>query len=88
MLNVGTIICFRVGYNEAQLIARELHCRPEDLQFLEKYHVAYMTPEEMGIAKAPMPPLVRKMEIKRVEPQIKTQGWFDLEPYQPGETLI
>ena len=83
MLNVGTILSFRIGAREAQLIAREMDCEPQTLQFLEKYHLAYLTPKEKGIAKAPRPPLFKKLEIaKKVEPQRKSKGWFPLEPYQ------
>ena len=83
MLNVGNIISFRVGHNEAQRIAPELGMRPEDLQFLEKYHVAYLTPKGRGICKVSPPPFVKKIELK-VEVQSKSQGWFKLQPYQPA----
>jgi hypothetical protein len=64
------------------LIARELDCAPQTIQFLEKHHIVYMTRKERGIAKAPRPPLFKKLEIKRVGPKIKSKGWFNLESYQ------
>jgi hypothetical protein len=105
MCNVGSIVSYRVGSREAQIISNELGKVKEDLvenvwkgeklvskvitfdtktelQNLPKYHVAYMTPKEKGIAKTPRPPLFRKMEVKRVEPKIKSKGWFTLESYQ------
>ncbi len=84
MCNVGTLLAFRLGAREAQIIGREMDCSPQTLQFLEKYHVAYMTPKERGIAKAPRPPLFKKLEVNRVEPKVKSAGWFDLESYQPA----
>lgn len=86
MLNVGTLVCFRVGAREAALIAKEMDCAPQELQFLEKYHLAYMTPKERGFAKAPRPPLAKRMEIKpastapRTEPRAQAKGWFPLVP--------
>jgi hypothetical protein len=84
MCNVGTIVCFRVGAREAQIIGRELDMEPSTLQFLEKYHAAYLTPEDRGIVKAPRPPFFKKLEPKRVEPQRKSKGWFLLEPCRPA----
>jgi len=85
MLNVGNIVSYRLGYREASLVARELDLNIQDIQFIEKYHAAYLTPKGKGIAKAPRPPLVR--EIKPpvvVEPQRKSikPSWFTLESYQ------
>jgi hypothetical protein len=82
MLNVGNIVCYRVGYREASVISKEMGIPPADIQFIEKWHAAYMTPEGVGIAKISRPPLVRKIEIK-AEPKIKSKGWFVLEPCQP-----
>lgn len=83
MLNVGTILSFRLGAREAGLIAREIACQPQILQFLEKYHLVYLTPQERGIAQASRPPLFRKLTVgKKVGPQRKS-GWFVLEFY-PG----
>ena len=45
MLNVGKSVSYRVGHNEARRIAPEMGMKPEDIQFLEKWHVAYMTPQ-------------------------------------------
>jgi len=82
MLNVGNIVCYRVGFREANMIAKELGAPVADIQFLEKWHAAYMTPEAKGIAKISRPPLVRKIEVK-AEPKIKSKGWFVLESCQP-----
>jgi hypothetical protein len=78
MLNVGNIVCFRVGFRESSLIAKELGITPAEIQFIEKWHAAYLTPEGTGIAKVSRPPLVRKIEVK-AEPKIKSKGWFTLE---------
>jgi len=82
MLNVGTIIGFRVAAVEASHLAREIGCTPQEIQFLENYHFAYLTGNERGFAKALRPPLVTKIIPKKVEPPRKAQrGWFPLEPY-------
>lgn len=81
MLNVGNIVSFRLGNKEAQAVARELNMTPNDIQFLEKHHVAFMTHKETGIGKAPRPPFVKKMEPKRPEPKSETEEWFILESY-------
>jgi hypothetical protein len=55
------------------------------LQNLEKYHVAYMTPKEKGIAKASRPPFfIPREPPEKVEPQRKSikPSWFPLESYQ------
>lgn len=90
MLNVGNIVSFRLGHREAGLIARELDIPAQDIQFIEKYHVVYMTAQGKGMAKAPHPPLIREVAPPMVvEPQriSKKLSWFDLEPlesHQPG----
>ena len=84
MLNVGNIVSYRLGYREASYIARELKFTTEDIQFLEKYHVAYLTGSETGIAKTPRPPFIKKIEVKEVRLQAESKGWFDLEPYHVG----
>lgn len=85
MLNVGNVVSYRLGHKEARLIASELDFPVQDVQFLEKYHVAYLTPEARGVAKAPRPPLIfpRKLPVK-AEPQRKSRpSWFSLESCQP-----
>lgn len=67
------------------MIAKELGAPVADIQFLEKWHAVYMTPEARGIAKISRPPLVRKIEVK-AEPKIKSKGWFTLESCQPEST--
>jgi hypothetical protein len=80
MCNVGNIVSFRVGHKEAQLLSREIGCTAQDIQFIEKYHVAYRTPNETGFAQAPRPPMFRKLEVQtKVEPK-KQSGWFPLVP--------
>jgi hypothetical protein len=84
LLNVGSIVSFRVGSREAGMISREINCAREELQFLEKYWVAYLTGKETGIAKAPMPPIVKPLEPKKSEPKKTLKGgWFKLEPLEP-----
>ncbi|MBI5849298.1 MAG: hypothetical protein HZB31_15350 [Nitrospirae bacterium] len=81
MANVGTLLSFRVGYREAQLLAREMGFKTDELQNLEKYHLAYRTPKERGIAKAPRPPFYKQLDVKKVEPKSAPKSkWFVLEP--------
>jgi len=82
MLNVGNIVSFRLGAREAQMIARELNFMSQDLQFLEKYHVAFLTQSGTGAGKSPRPPFIRTLEPKRPEPKSESTGWFVLAPYQ------
>jgi hypothetical protein len=81
MCNVGNILSYRLGAREARIVGAEMDCPASELQFLEKYHVAYLTPQGRGIAKAPRPPFVKTLELKKVEPKRKSQGWFNLESY-------
>ncbi|MGA2939754.1 MAG: hypothetical protein ABSF52_22010 [Syntrophobacteraceae bacterium] len=80
MLNVGTVIAYRLGSREAALLAREIRCRPEEIQDLENFHVMYATPREQGMAKTPRPPFVKPIEPKKAKLQKKTEwmGWFPL----------
>jgi hypothetical protein len=90
MLNVGNIVSYKLGYREASLISKELGMAPEDLQTLEKYHVAYLTPKGSGIAKAPHPPFFKERKPpETVEPQRKSikPSWFPLESYQKQPEL-
>lgn len=80
MLNVGTIIAFRLGHREASLVGQEMAMDTSEILFLEKYHVVYKTPGEVGIAKTPRPPMFQKYEPKKKEPQRKSGGWFELTP--------
>jgi len=82
MLSVGSIISYRVPYREAVYFAKEMDIQPQDLQFIEKWHAAYMTPEQRGIVKVPRPPYVPKVEIQ-VAPKKKASKWFRLQSYQP-----
>ena len=59
MLNVGNIVTYKLSYKDAAIIAKELDIEPQAIQYLEKYHVAYMTTKEHGIAKAPYPLFVK-----------------------------
>ena len=86
LTNVGTLVCFRLGFREAQMFAREFDCSSQELMLLEKHQLAYLTPREKGICQAPRPPYVRKLELKTVAPQRKAKwgGWFPLEPLKPA----
>jgi hypothetical protein len=91
MLNVGNIISYRLGNREAGFVARELDIPSQDIQFIEKYHVAYLTPKSRGIAKAPRPPFILPKEppVAVPEPvagfQSKSKpSWFTMESYQPA----
>jgi hypothetical protein len=83
MLNVGNIVSYQVGYREAMYLAHEMDTTPQTLQFLEKWHAAYLTPEERGIIKISRPPYIPDIEIK-VKPPKKTEPskWFPLEPVE------
>jgi len=85
MLNVGNIISYRLGNREAGFVARELDMSSQDIQFIEKYNVAYLTPKGRGMAKAQRPPLfLPKAPPVEVEPQrnSKKPSWFTLEPLE------
>ena len=82
MLNVGNLLCFRVGFKEAALVAREMRMKTEELQFLPKYHLAYKTLDGVGVLKAPRPPVVKPLEPVPVKQPVDQgwKGWFPLEP--------
>jgi hypothetical protein len=89
MLNLATIISYRLGHREARLVANEIDITPQQLQFIEKYHVAYATPKSKGIAKAPRPVWITQKEPPTmVEPQRKPMkpSWFTLEPLGSSQT--
>ena len=82
MLNVGSIVSYKLGYREASLISKELGMAPEDLQNLEKYHCAFLTAKGSGIAKAPHPPLFKERKPPiQVEPQRQAikPSWFTID---------
>jgi hypothetical protein len=84
MLNVGNIVSYRLGHREAGFVARELDISSQDIQFIEKYHVVYLTSKGKGLAKAQRPPLFSPKEPPiEVEPQRKAKpSWFTTESYQ------
>jgi hypothetical protein len=92
MLNVGNLLSFRVGYREAALMAREMRMKAEELQFLPKYHLAYKTLDQVGVVKAPQPPLVKPLSIKKTAPPKRPEwfGWFPLveNPSEPIEPAV
>ena len=82
---------YRLGHREAGYVAHEIGCTVQDLQFIEKFYLAYLTPEGKGIAKAPRPPFIKEVKPpKKVEPQRKPikPSWFTLESYQTAQTTI
>jgi type IV secretory pathway VirB4 component len=86
MLNVGNIVCYRIGYREASLIARELGTTPEVLQNLDEYHCAYMTFQSRGVAKATSPPVFRKMEPQAASTsKPHSIKWFPLMPFEASQ---
>jgi len=85
MLNTGTIVSYQVGHREASLISKEIGCRAQDLQNLEKYHICYMTPSEKGVAKALRPPIFKRISPPAAPEQAPKGGWFDLESYHPPD---
>ena len=83
--NIGTLIAFRCGYREASYLAREFSTLElQEIQFLEKYHCAYRTPEEEGIAKSQRPLFVKELPVraKRMEDRTFDPKWFALEPLE------
>lgn len=84
VLNIGNILCFRVGHREADLIGKELCTDSQTLQQLPNYHLAVMNDEEVAIVKASSPPYLPKIQ-PQVKPKATPVRWFTLEPYQPKE---
>lgn len=85
MLNVGNIVSYRLGYREASYVSKELDITPQELQFIEKYHVAYLTPKARGIAKAPRPPFFIPIQPPKVvapQPKSSKPRWFTRTSYQ------
>lgn len=78
MLNVGNIVCFRSGNIESRLIAGELNFKPDQIQFLDKYHFVYLTEKDTGTAKALRPPFFKTYKPKLAERKPKSTGWFPL----------
>jgi hypothetical protein len=78
MLNVGNLLAFRIGYREATVLAREMRMKTEELQFLPQYHLAFKTQGEVGIVKAPRPPIVRSLQPQQTaaKPETSWRGWF------------
>jgi hypothetical protein len=63
LMNVGNIISFKVSSREAQQLARELRVEAGTLQTMEKFHLAFMTPNVRGIARAPRPvPIIKRFQ--------------------------
>ncbi|MHC1743939.1 MAG: hypothetical protein AB9873_13025 [Syntrophobacteraceae bacterium] len=81
MLNVGNIVSYRLGSREARMVASELGVTAPDVQLLEKHSLAYLLGNKSGTGKAPRPPQVKIVTIKKVEPKKTSRGWFTLEPY-------
>jgi type IV secretory pathway VirB4 component len=76
--NCGTLIAFRCGSREAQMLSKEFKSlNQEEIQFLDKYHAAYRTPEGEGILKTSRPPLVKERTLYQ---KPKPTGWFPLRP--------
>lgn len=89
MLNVGNIVAYRLGHREAGFVARELDISSQDIQFIEKFHSAYMTQKGKGIAKAPRPPFIKetKTPVGTTELQRTSKFiWFTLESYPQPES--
>ena len=58
-----------------------------EIQFVEKYHFHYLTPEGKGMAKAYPPPYITPKEITVMKNETTKITWFPLHPYHPDETL-
>jgi type IV secretory pathway VirB4 component len=93
LLNVGTIIAYKLGANEASQVSRELNCQAEILQTLEKYTLAFMTPSKKGILKSPTPPIVIEYPLPTCSDRIVVRdkvtmkaNWHPLQPYPQGAT--
>jgi hypothetical protein len=80
--NVANLISFRVGFKEANLLSREFPTfQTKDVQNLQKFHCAFRTLKEEGIAKTLPPPFVKIKSIRRAEaePDIDFRPvWFEL----------
>jgi len=85
--NVGTIVCFKCGFREATQVSREFKTlKAEDLQFLDKYMVAYKTPDDEGIAKTRPAPVVKLKPIVSICKPMSdrlTMKWFPLRKSYP-----
>ncbi|RJR18184.1 MAG: hypothetical protein C4581_06610 [Nitrospiraceae bacterium] len=91
MSNVGTILCFRVGSEEAMRVGREFTTlTPTDLMTLPKYHVAYRTPDGEGIAKTRLAFPVKEINVPTAGKCFseKPTGWFSLKPYRATDNHI
>jgi len=89
MLNVCNIVSYRLGHREAGFVARELDIPSQDIQFIEKYHVVYLTPKGKGIAKAPRPPFIKEIKTPVGTTELQRTSkftWFPLESYPQPES--
>jgi type IV secretory pathway VirB4 component len=81
--NVGALVSFSVGANEANLLSREFPSLcAKDLQLLPKFHCAVATAGKEAIVKTAHPPFVKKVTIKPIQttPRGFCMEWFDLVP--------
>lgn len=89
VLNSGNIISMRLGAREAMFAAPEFGMKLPDIQFLEPYTAAYLTPDGKGICKLPRPPILKNLEpkIKQEKPKPKSLDqairWFEIRPSLP-----
>ena len=86
LLNLGTLISFRVGHKEASDIGREMNLPAQALQELPEYHIAYQTPSDKGIAKTLKPPYVPKHKPVKYKSKndMNTIKGFPIDSYQPS----
>jgi hypothetical protein len=82
MLMCGNIVAFQISYAEAAMLAKEFDFQPQQFQFIEKWHAAYLTRESRGIVEVTRPPYIPKVEIQ-VAPKKTPPKWFRLVSYQP-----
>lgn len=86
LLNSGTLVAFRSGHVEATALAKEMDCKPQDIQFIDKYHCAYLTAEKRGFCRVPRPPILKEYPIKKVHAPAPKPVWFEYVSYQRADT--
>jgi hypothetical protein len=85
--NVGTLISFRCGFQEAVRLSKEFKTlSTEDVQFVEKHHCCYRTPDDEGIAKTSKAPSVKVKPVTTIS-VVKDSSlkWFPIRKSCPSQ---
>lgn len=91
LLNSGSLICFRSGANEARELAAEIGCKPEEIQFIDKYHCYFMTPEKCGICSVPAPNIFKKYPLPVAKKERKLESeivWSEVPSCDPNSDPV